>query len=420
MKKNQTLTSRIRTFLLVLLACTMTGNVQARTPNNSSPSPRQQWADLCYRIARPVLENMSRGELQKNMQLELSPTWDGRDRRVAYMETLGRLMAGLSPRLSPPAHYTPEGRRRSQLRQWALKAYRNAVDPASPDCLLWKGPTQILVDAAYLAESFLRAPEATWKQLDKETQQRYIQRFKELRVIRPAYNNWLLFRAMTEAFLMSIGEEADQYALTVAVNKINEWYLSDGWYSDGPEMALDYYNSYVIHPMYIEVLETCKACGFWTPVTPQLAVRRMQRFNVFLERLISPEGTYPAFGRSVVYRMGAFQTMAMAAWKYGLPEGISNGQVRSALTAVMKNMFAVEGNFNSSGFLQLGFAGHQPGLANYYTNNGSLYMTSLVFMPLGLPADHPFWTDPAEPWTSQKAWSGQPFPIDGHHSLRTE
>ena len=40
MKKNQTLTSRIRTFLLVLLACTMTGNVQARTPNNSSPSPR--------------------------------------------------------------------------------------------------------------------------------------------------------------------------------------------------------------------------------------------------------------------------------------------------------------------------------------------------------------------------------------------
>lgn len=384
MKKNQTLTSRIRTFLLVLLACTMTGNVQARTPNNSSPSPRQQWADLCYRIARPVLENMSREELQKNMQLELSPTWDGRDRRVAYMETFGRLMAGISPWLSLPDDDTPEGRRRSQLRQWALKAYRNAVDPASPDCLLWKGPTQILVDAAYLAESFLRAPEATWKQLDKETQQRYIQRFKELRVIRPAYNNWLLFRAMTEAFLMSIGEEADQYALTVAVNKINEWYLSDGWYSDGPEMALDYYNSYVIHPMYIEVLETCKACGFWTPVTPQLAVRRMQRFNVFLERLISPEGTYPAFGRSVVYRMGAFQTMAMAAWKYGLPEGISNGQVRSALTAVMKNMFAVEGNFNSSGFLQLGFAGHQPGLANYYTNNGSLYMTSLVFMPLGL------------------------------------
>lgn len=405
--------------LLMILCCI--GTVQAKKRAEVQIPDRQQWTDLCYKIARPVLENMSKGELQKNMQLELSPTWDGRDKRVSYMETFGRLMAGISPWIALPDDGTPEGKQRKQLHEWAIQSYKNAVNPDSPDCLLWKGTsTQILVDAAYLAESFLRAPEATWGQLDKETQKRYIERFKGLRIIRPAYNNWLLFRAMTEAFLLSIGEEADQYALTVAINKINEWYLSDGWYSDGPEMALDYYNSYVIHPMYIEVLETCKAKHFWTPIQPELAIKRMQRFNTFMERLISPEGTYPAFGRSVVYRMGAFQTLAMAAWKYGLPQNITNGQVRSALTAVMKNMFAVEGNFNEGGFLQLGFAGHQPDLANYYTNNGSLYMTSLVFMPLGLPANHPFWTDPAEPWTSQKAWSGKPFPIDGHQSLRTK
>lgn len=381
---------------------------------------RKKWADLCYEIARPVLENMSKGELQKNMNLELSPTWDGRNQRVAYMEAFGRLMAGISPWLALPDDGTKEGRMRSQLHEWALASYQNAVDPESPDCLLWKGSDQILVDAAYLAESFLRAPEATWEKLDKQTQARYVECFKGLRVIRPAYNNWLLFRAMVEAFLMSVGEEADKYALTVAVNKINEWYLSDGWYSDGPEMALDYYNSYVIHPMYVEVLEVCRDHGFMTPVSVSLAVRRMQRFNVFMERLISPEGTYPAFGRSVVYRMGAFQTLALAAWKHGLPEGLTNGQVRSALTKVMDNMFSVEGNFDGDGFLRLGFAGHQPELANYYTNNGSLYMTSLVFMPLGLPSSHPFWADEAEPWTAVKAWQGKSFPIDGHVSLRTE
>ena len=63
------------------------------------------------------------------------------------------------------------------------------------------------------------------------------------------------------------------YALTVAVNKINEWYLSDGWYSDGPEFALDYYNSYVIHPMYVEVLEVCEANKFSTPVSVSLGVK---------------------------------------------------------------------------------------------------------------------------------------------------
>lgn len=406
-------TKRVWAICLTLLLAT--GWCTAR----KTPSDREVWAEMCYKIARPVLENMSRGELQKNMTLELSPTWDGRDKRVAYMETFGRLMAGISPWLSLPDDDTAEGRMRKQLRTWALQSYRNAVDPASPDRLLWENcPTQTLVDAAYLAESFLRAPESTWEQLDTLTQRRYIDCFKGLRTIRPAYNNWLLFRAMVEAFLMQVGAGADQYALTVAVNKINEWYLGDGYYSDGPEMSLDYYNSFVIHPMYVEVLEVLAAHRFWTPVSPKLAVQRMQRYNTVLERLISPEGTYPAFGRSVTYRMGAFQPLALAAWKYGLPKNLSNGQVRAALTRVMQNMFAVEGNFDDKGFLTLGFAGHQPELANSYTNNGSLYMTSLVYMPLGLPADHPFWTDPAAPWTSQKAWSGQPFPIDGHQSLK--
>ena len=409
--------TRINLLVILLLCCFTTMSAKSK---KEVKNDREQWTELCYKIAQPILENMAKGELQKNMNLELSPTWDGRDKRVAYMESFGRLMAGISPWLALPEDDTKEGKMRKQLHEWAIASYKNAVDPNSPDCLLWHGPTQILVDAAYVAESFLRAPEATWAKLDKTTQQRYVEKFKGLRVIRPAYNNWLIFRGMTEAFLLSIGEEADLYALTVAVNKLNEWYLSDGWYSDGPEMAVDYYNSYVIHPMYIEVLETCNQHRFWTPISPKLAVQRMQRFNTILERLISPEGTYPAVGRSIVYRMGAFQSLALAAWRFGVPEGLSNGQVRSALTAVMRNMFSVEGNFDKDNFLQLGFCGHQPDLSNYYTNNGSLYMTSLVFMPLGLPADHPFWTDPAEAWTSQKAWSGRPFPIDGHVSLRTE
>ena len=406
--------------MIAIMAFVLAGSASAKKVKNLPQTERQYWAGLCYKIAQPILENMSKGELQKNMTLELSPHWDGRNVKVSYLEAFGRLMAGITPWLALPDDGTPEGKQRKQLHDWAIASYKNAVDPQSPDYLLWKGELQILVDAAYLAESFLRAPESTWYQLDKTTQQRYIQCFKGLRVIRPAYNNWLLFRAIIEAFFLSIGEEADMYVLRVACCKINEWYLGDGYYSDGPEMAFDYYNAYVIHPMYIEVLEQCEKHKFWTPVSSKLAIQRMQRYNTVMERLVSPEGTYPGYGRSLVYRMGAFQTLAMAAWRFGMPKNISNGQVRSAITAVMKNMFKVDGNFDEKGFLRLGFVGHQPNLANSYTDNGSLYMTSLVFMPLGLPADAPFWTDPAEPWTSQKAWSGKPFPIDGHVSLKTE
>lgn len=85
-----------------------------------------------YRMAAPVLSNMSEGLLKQNMLVELSPTWDGRDKNVTYMECFGRLMAGLAPWLSLPDDETPEGLQRKQLREWALKSYANAVDPASP------------------------------------------------------------------------------------------------------------------------------------------------------------------------------------------------------------------------------------------------------------------------------------------------
>jgi hypothetical protein len=114
--------------------------------------------------------------------------------------------------------------------------------------------------------------------------------------------------------------------------------------------------------------------------------------------------------------LGVFQPLALLALNEQLPEELSQGQVRSALTGVMKRMFSVDGNFNEKGFLQLGFAGHQPDLADWYTNNGSLYLTSLVFLPLGLPTEHSFWTSEAQDWTSKKAWSGKSFPKD--HAIK--
>ena len=106
------------------------------------------------------------------------------------------------------------------------------------------------------------------------------------------------------------------------------------------------------------------------------------------------------------------QPLALMAWYEKLPKDLSNGQVRAALTKVMHRMFDQQQNFNEGGYLTIGFCGSQPNTADWYTNNGSLYMTSLAFMPLGLPATHPFWADAAQPWTQIKAWGGQPFPKD--------
>jgi hypothetical protein len=229
------------------------------------------------------------------------------------------------------------------------------------------------------------------------------------------WSNWVLFVSMIETFLMSAGAEYDAYRVDVGIRKTEEWYVGDGWYGDGPRFAFDYYNSYVIQPMYVEILQAFHKSGRSPRVNDrrlQVAEQRMQRFGAILERLVAPDGTFPVFGRSMTYRLGVFQPLALLCWQEKLPEELTRGQVRAAMTASMRRMFSIEGNFNDGGFLTLGFAGHQPELADVYTNNGSLYLTSEVFLPLGLPADHAFWSSPAEDWTSKKAWNGIPFPKD--------
>lgn len=408
--------------LLLLLAAVMPISAISAQNREELPelpvSDRTYWCNTLYKMAAPVLSAMSEGKLHERMQVELSPTWDGRNSDVAYMECFGRLMAGLAPWLSLPDDDTPEGVQRSQLREWALKSYANAVDPSNPDYLLWRREGQTLVDAAYVAESLLRGREALWEPLDSLTKQRYVEEFRQLRRVDPPYTNWLLFSATVESFLRSVDAPSDTYRITSALRKLEEWYVGDGWYSDGPGYAFDYYNSFVLHPMYVECVEVMTdggKHGIWNVGSANFphAIKRMQRFGIILERFISPEGTFPVFGRSITYRTGVLQPLAMLAWRGWLPDELPNGQARAAMNAVIRRMFARDGrNFNEGGFLTLGFNGSQPGISDWYTNNGSLYMASLAFLPLGLPADDPFWTDAPQDWTSKKAWAGESFPKD--------
>jgi len=405
-----------KTASILFMALLMVMPVQARKDKTPAPSDRQYWSSLAYKMAQPVLENMAKGELQKNMKTEFSPSFDNRDRSVVYMETFGRLMVGIAPWLTLPDDETPEGQQRRQLREWALASYKNAVDPNSPDYFSWGKAGQNLVDAAFIAESFLRAWDTLWMPLDEVTKERYIKEFQALRKIDPPYSNWLLFSSTIESLLAKAGAQFDEYRISMACRKVEEWYVGDGWYADGPQFAFDYYSSFVFHPMYLETLQAMVDAKRSSRIDYQKyydrALHRAQKYAIILERFISPDGTFPVFGRSMTYRMAAMQPLALMAWYQTLPKELSNGQVRAALTKVLHRMFDSQENYNDAGFLTIGFCGSQPDVADWYTNNGSLYMTSMAFMPLALPADHPFWTDAPQPWTQVKAWSGQPFPKD--------
>jgi len=394
---------------------TMTGAAPAEQRAQGTAGDRDLWIGILRRLADPVVTNLANGTLKARMPVEQAA---GADRRpVTHLEALGRLVAGIAPWLELQADDTAEGRLRAQYADLTRRAIARAVDPASPDFLNFTDDRQPLVDAAFLAQGMLRAPRALRGGLDAATKRNLVAALESTRTIMPGFNNWLLFSATVEAGLKSLGAGWDRSRVDYAVRQHEQWYKGDGAYGDGPSFHWDYYNSFVIHPMLLSVLDECKEdVPAWSELTPRVA-ERARRYAAVQERLIATDGSFPAIGRSLAYRCGAFHLLADIALRRRLPDGVAPAQVRGALTAVIRRTMEAPHTFDADGWLRIGFCGHQPEVGEPYISTGSLYLCSVALLPLGLPASDEFWSAAPQAWTSAKAWSGQAFPID--HALST-
>ncbi len=391
---------KYRSLFILLLS------VLISTPSFSQ-TDREIWVNELVKLADPVLVSLSKDQLKDKMPVEQASYDYGNRSNFAPLEAFGRLMAGMAPWLELGPDKTPEGKLRAKYIKLSHLAIRNAVDPKAKDYMNFSKGSQPLVDAAFLAQAFLRAPNQLWKSLPEDTRKMVIDAFKKSRTISPIpYNNWLLFAGTVEAFMLKFTDEADLVRIEYALNKHMEWYAGDGLYSDGKYYHWDYYNSFVIHPMILDIVKVLKETKHPKGKLYDKILKRSQRYAQILEMQISPEGTFPVIGRSTTYRFGVFQALSQLALLEKLPEKLSEGQVRAGLTAVLKRLFKAKGLYDANGWLQIGVIGHQPKMGEAYITTGSLYLTSLGFLPLGLPANHSFWTSPAEDWTNLKIWNG--------------
>lgn len=378
----------------------------------SENGQRAKWLSALDRVSSPLLGAMSCGQLKAKMPVESTNSDIESRYKCTYLEALGRLVEGIAPWIENGPDDGPEGLLRAKYQQLALESISNGVNPDSPDYLNFNDGRQPLVDAAFLAHGLLRAPEQLWGKLDADTQRRIIDEMKSTRIIKPSESNWLFFSAMVEAFLYEVSGEWEFDRVEYALSKHKEWYKGDAWYGDGKNFHLDYYNSFVIQPMMMQVLDIMKKHGIGGHEFLEVQSPRYSRYAEQLERQVSPEGTYPIVGRSIAYRFGAFQVLSDAAYRHLLPQKLHPAQARCALTAVIDRQINAPGTFDGNGWLQIGICGHQPSVGERYISTGSLYLCAAGFVALGLPADDPFWADPDEPWTCKKVWMGLEIPID--------
>ena len=410
-------TKQFKTHVLFFLVVMIGISISLQSQTSKTQNDRTFWVTTLTKIADPVLINLSNNTLKKNMPVETTNEASKRGRdKVTHLEAVGRLLCGMSPWLELGVDNSAEGKLRKQYIQLTTKGLQNAVDPNSPDKLNFTTDNQALVDAAFLAQSFLRAPTQIWGKLDTITQSRMLEALKSTRIIKPFESNWLLFSAIIEATLLQLTGDCKMETIKYALARFDEWYKGDAWYGDGKNFHFDYYNSIVIHPMMLDILTVLKNKNLTDSTVYNTEKSRSIRYAEQMERLISPEGTYPAVGRSLAYRFGIFHCLSQISLLKALPNEVNPAQVRCALTSVIRRQIQQEGTFDKNGWLTLGFCGHQPDIAESYISTGSLYLCAAVFLPLGLPASDMFWSREPADWTNKKVWSGKLIKAD--HTIK--
>ena len=389
--------------LAYFLLAAARGDELGQTNLSGGAAARAYSVQVLTRLAEPVLTALSANKLKEKMP---NGDWEAARKAYAPLEVTGRLLAGMAPWLELGPDQTDEGKLRARFIGLALQGIGNAVDPQAADYMNFTNGSQPLVDAAFLAHALLRAPNQLWGNLGHKARDDLLAALKETRRIKPGNNNWLLFSAIIECALWTYSGECQTNTIELAVQRHLEWYKGDGTYGDGPEFHWDYYNSYVIQPMLLDVVRVCSLKHHSLGENYPLILERAKRYAAVQERLISPEASFPVIGRSSAYRFGAFQLLSQIALWHQLPGETDPAAVRCALAAVIRRIIEAPGTFDENGWLRVGAVGFQPSIRESYISTGSLYLCTVGLLHLGLPPNDPFWTEPGLPWTQKRIWSG--------------
>lgn len=359
---------------------------------------RDYWFTIARDLVCAPFDSLKKGSFVQDLPIRGECTTE-RYEKTTYLECISRTLVGVAPLIESESFEILGFDTKELIR--TLEVHFN---PNSKLYLNFSEGTQPLVECAFLAIAFLRAPTKLWGELSVEFQRYCLEIFKASRKIKPHYNNWLLFSAAIEAFLFKVGEDFDPMRVDYALRQHDNWYLGDGVYSDGDKFRLDYYNSYVIHPFLLEISKTIKGYNYEWDQLGRKFFSRAQRHAVQLERLIAVDGSFPPLGRSLAYRAAAFHLLSYLAYNGDLPSSLPANQVRSALTQVIRKTLESNGNYDENGWLRVGLNGDQANLGENYISTGSLYLTSVIFMPLGLGENHEFWSGGETLWTQKKLW----------------
>ncbi|WP_248517971.1 DUF2264 domain-containing protein [Salinarchaeum laminariae] len=278
---------------------------------------------------------------------------------------------------------------------WAAfrEGLTNGTDPDHPE--YW-GPvsrySQKAVEMAPIAYGLSVIPELLWEPLSSATQERVAEWLYGINDIELPDSNWLFFRVLTNVGLRSIGADHDPKRLEADLDRLASFYRGNGWYADGEHF--DYYGPWAIHlyGLLYDVLtdEDDRSRQFRT---------RADDFAAEFRRWFGADGSAVPYGRSLTYRFA--QGGFWGALAYADLEALPWGEIRGLWQRNLQ-WWAEQPIFTDGGVLSVGYRYPTNKTMEDYNSPSSPYWAFKYFLPLALPASHPFWrTDPA-PLTAEQ------------------
>jgi hypothetical protein len=251
--------------------------------------------------------------------------------------------------------------------------------------------SQPLVEAASIALALRLTRPLLWDRLAEPVRQRAAAWLADALTAEPWPCNWELFPVTVGGFLQEIGYEVDESRKAVdrGLSRIEDWYVGDGWYTDGDGRKFDYYNGWAMH-LY-PVLHA------WLADDPRLLDLyggRLERHLADYARLFGGDGAPMHQGRSLTYRFATTAPLWLGALTGRTP--LPPGETRRLASGALK-YFLERGAVDDRGLLSLGWHGPNEAVLQGYSGPASPYWASKGFLGLLLPPDHEVWTAAEEP-----------------------
>ncbi|OAB76606.1 hypothetical protein PNBC_04180 [Paenibacillus crassostreae] len=353
------------------------GNMMGTKSNSISDNPLRTKADLQDAL-RQIVDPLQPYYSEGRARLSLGVTGAGYDPKIAEFEGFSRVLWGMVPLLA--------GGGDNELWKICLLGIRNGTDPEHAE--YWGNVNdydQRLVEMAVFGFALALIPDRIWEPLSERERSNLYNWLNQINS-HPCHDcNWLFFHVLVNMGFRTMGLPYDDEQLNRNLTRIDEFYLAEGWYSDGIGAHSDYYVPFGFHYYGLLYSQLMK------DEDPERAVRFKQRATEFAESFIqwfAADGSTIPYGRSLTYRFShsAFWSAMVFAEVDTIPLGVMKGLILRNLRWWFQKPI-----FNEAGVLTVGYTYPNLVMAENYNSPGSPYWALKSFLPLALADDHPFW-----------------------------